>query len=130
MNALTRIHAGLVRGGVLLDLHPTAPDAHVEGGGASLGFLGDAEFLAMERAADAGLDEAVRAGLFTLEKELTLVVVDRFDSAEELLTYASGRRGSRVPETIPPRVRAASHPFEVHHTLVLRRLRALEPVSE
>lgn len=124
VNALTRINRALVPGGVLLDLHPAAPDAYVACGGVALGNLDDGEFLETVRATEARLEEAIGLGLFSLERELRLVVADRFDSAEELLERAFARRGSRVPPALPPRVRASAAPFELRHHVVLRRARA------
>jgi len=126
VDALRRLHEGLAASGILLDLHPTAPGAYAVAGGRTLGAFDDRDFLALVRSTEQGLEEAVALGLFEPERELKLVVVDRFESADELLDRAYGRRLARVPRLLASEMRAAAEaPFEIRHPVVLRRLRAL-----
>ncbi|HEX2044862.1 MAG TPA: hypothetical protein VHF23_04440 [Gaiellaceae bacterium] len=125
MHALGRIHRSLVPDGVLLDVHPVPPDPDVTGGSGVLGRLDDGEFFGSVRATEAGVDEAVALGLFRLEEERWLDVVERFQSPDALLARAAERGGSRVPLELPAKVRSAPPPHDIRHHVVLRRLRAL-----
>lgn len=125
MNALRRIHRSLVPGGLLLDVHPTPPDAFIVCGRAILGTFDEEEFHGRVRATEAALDETLLLGWFTLETQRRHLTTDRFDSAGELLERAFERRGSRLPEELIPRIEAAAPPFEIRHHVVLHRLRAL-----
>jgi hypothetical protein len=127
VNALSRIHKALVPGGVLLDLHPTVPFATAEAGGATLGRFDEREFVATVRATEAGMEEAVRIGLFEQERELRFDVLDRFEDADELLETVAEWDGFHIPKALARRIRAAPVPIDIRERVVLRRLRALEP---
>ena len=125
MNALSRIHRAVERGGVLLDLHPTVPFGTLEAGGVPLGPLDAREFDGLIEATEAQLAETVRQGLFAPEEEVTFEVVERFDTADELLEKVDGWLGVSVPDALASRVRAGEPPFDVRERVVLRRFRVL-----
>lgn len=125
VNALSRIHKALKRGGVLLDLHPTAPFATVEGGGARLGPLDEGDFMEIVAATEAGLNETLRMGLFALEKTRTFDVVERFDTADELVDAVRDWVGVSIPSGVAERIRASAHPFDVRERVLLQRFRVL-----
>jgi hypothetical protein len=123
VNALSRIHRMVKQGGVLLDLHPTKPFATVEADGVSLGALDEHEFMRIVRATERGLAEVVRAGLFALEEAVTFDVIERFDSAADLVEKVNGWEGVRVPRALATRARSGEPPFDVRERVVLQRFR-------
>jgi hypothetical protein len=125
VNALTRIHRSLVPGGTLLDLHPTLPFATAEARGSSFGAFEEREFMAMVAETEAGVDEVVGRGLFALERELAFDVLERFDSAGELLETVSGWEGFHVSARLARRIRSAAPPVDVRERVVLSRFRAI-----
>lgn len=124
MHALRRIHEGLAPGGILLDMHPVPPSARAEVHGVSLGEFDDAEFMATVAATEAGLEETVQAGLFTLEAELEFDWLERFDTGAELIEAARDWDGCRVPEPVEERIQEAAVPVDIWERVVLRRFRA------
>lgn len=124
VNALSRIHTAVRKGGILLDLHPTKPFATVEAGGVPLGSLDESEFMEIVAATEAGLDATVRLGLFILEDAVGFDVLERFDSADELVRKVDDDWfGVLVPEAVARAVRAASAPFDLRERVVLQRFR-------
>ncbi len=123
MDALSQIHRTVKRSGILLDLHPTKPFATVEAAGVSLGAVDEREFMRTVDKTERGLAEVVRRGLFAPEEEITFDVVERFDSAAELIETVDGWDGVRVPRALARRVRSGNPPFDVRERVVLRRFR-------
>jgi 2-polyprenyl-6-methoxyphenol hydroxylase-like FAD-dependent oxidoreductase len=126
VNALSRIHRALKTGGFLLDLHPTKPFATVEAGGVGLGALDELELMELVAETEAGLDETVQSGLFTLEKAVRFDVLERFDSADELVRRVDDDWfGASVPKPVARAVRAGDAPFDIRERVVLQRFRVL-----
>lgn len=125
MNALSRIHKALKKEGVLLDLHPTKPFATVEGAGVRLGALDESDFMQVVAATEAGLDETLRLGLFALEKRCTFDVVERFDTADDLVDAVADWLGVSIPNRVADRVRASAPPFDIRERVLLQRFQVL-----
>jgi hypothetical protein len=125
VNALSRIHKALKKGGVLLDLHPTTPFATVEGGGVPLGALDESDFMEIVAATEASLRQTLQMGLFALEEAQTLDVVERFDTADELVDAAGDWVGVSIPDEIAASVRASASPFDIRERVLLQRFRVL-----
>ena len=125
MNALSRIHKALKKEGVLLDLHPTKPFATVEGAGVRLGALDESDFMQIVAATEAGLNETLRLGLFALEKRCTFDVVERFDTADELVDAVADWLGVCIPNRVAERVRASAPPFDIRERVLLQRFQVL-----
>jgi hypothetical protein len=124
VNALSRIHRAVKKGGLLLDLHPTKPFATVEAGGLNLGSLDEREFMAIVTETEAGLADTVQLGLFALEDAIEFDVLERFDSADELVRKVDDDWiGVSVPASIARAVRAGSAPFHIRERVVLQRFR-------
>ncbi len=122
MHALRHAHELLVPGGTMLDLHPLTEE-QVEAGGRRLGVIEEPAFVSTSLPnAEARLAEAIRAGLYTLEREVEFDVLQHFDEAEELLE-AKEERLAELPALVRG-IRAASPPFVTREHVVLRRLRA------
>jgi hypothetical protein len=125
VNALRNVHRMLVPRGILLDLHPIAPpDARAESHGVDLGALDQRVFAETVRQTEAGLEAAVRRGLFAPETRRELDVIERFETADELLETVGAWKKTRIPPDVAKRIRAADPPVDVRERLVLRRLRA------
>jgi hypothetical protein len=125
VHALKRIHAVLVPGGILLDLHPAPPNATAESGGRSLGAFDEREFMQVVAATEAGLEETVGRGLFAPDREIRFDVLERFEDAAELLETVASWEGFRVPPVLSRRVRSARPPIDIRERVVLRRLRTV-----
>jgi hypothetical protein len=124
VNALSRIHKAVKKGGALLDLHPTKPFATVEAGGSSLGSLDEGEFMELVAETEEKLEQTVRRGLFELEDSVTFDVLERFDSPEELVRKVDNDWvGVTVPERVAQAVRAGSPPFDIREGVLLQRFR-------
>jgi hypothetical protein len=100
VDALTRLHAALVPGGVLVDTQPVSPRLPVTLGGEPIGELEDDEWLEIVAAVDAEIDEVLGAGLFELRREERYVVVHEFGSGRECLDIVAGWAGTTVPELV------------------------------
>ena len=124
MNALSRIHRAVKNGGSLLDLHPTKPFATVEAGGLSLGPLDEQEFIGLVAETEARLDETVERGLYAFEVAITLDVLERFESPDELVRKVDEDWfGVSVPEEVARAVRSANPPYDIRERVLLRRFR-------
>ncbi len=125
MNALRRIHRGLVRDGVLLDLQPMLANAPVVTADGVLGRLDEREFRAFADRVNLALEETIRAGLFAHDREVDLDVVHRFHEVAELLAEVGTWTGTAVPAALRRRLQRSRSPFDVHEGARLRRLRVL-----
>jgi len=125
VNALSRIHKALKKEGVLLDLHPTKPFATVEGAGVRLGALDESDFMQVVAATEAGLNETLRLGLFALEKRRTFDVVERFDTADDLVDAVADWLGVSIPNRVAERVRASAPSFDIRERVLLQRFQVL-----
>jgi hypothetical protein len=124
VNALERIHRCLVRGGLLLDMHPVPPAARAVGREGDLGAFGEDEFFDVVRATEAGLDQLVRRGLFVPGAERTFESRERFDTATDLLETVAEWDGFVVPRELERRIRAAGTRLDITETVVLREFGA------
>ena len=101
------------------------PFATVEAGSVSLGAVDEREFMHLVKETEAGLTETVRRALFALEEAAAFDVIERFDTADELVDKVNGWEGVRVPEPVARKVRSGEPPFDVRERVVLQRLRVL-----
>ena len=86
MNVLRDTHEALVPGGRLLDFHPVVPPwARVVANGRTVGPIEEPEFPDQLRAAEAGMDEVVRRGLFRHIAARTRELREHYDDADELM---------------------------------------------
>ena len=100
VDALTRIHAALVPGGVLVDTQPVGPRLPVTLDGESIGELEDEEWLEIVAAVDAEIEKVLAAGVFELRHEERYSVVHEFGSGRECLDVVAGWAGTNVPEDV------------------------------
>jgi hypothetical protein len=123
VNALRRIHRGLVRGGILLDLQPTLANAPVVNADGELGRLDEREFRAFADRVNLKLEETISAGLFADEREVVVDLVHRFNGAADLVTEVATWTGTTVPAELVRGLELSKPPFDVHEGARLRQLR-------
>jgi len=125
VNALRRIHAVLVSGGVVVDTQPVSARPIVEADGRELGRLDMREWRKTIDAVDALTARTIDDGLFALETQRYFTVADTSDDGPALVATVSGWQGTSVPEALARRIAAATPPISVHQEVRLRVLRAL-----
>jgi hypothetical protein len=104
VDALTRIHAALVPGGVLVDTQPVGLRLPVALYGEPIGELEDDEWLETVAAVDREVDKTLAAGLFELRHEELYTVVHEFGSGRECLDVVDGWAGTSIPEEVAARL--------------------------
>ena len=119
---LSRIHAALVPGGVVVDTQPVGPRILVRVGDEPAGELEEDEWLETVAAVDAGVEEAIDAGLFELQHEERYALVHSFDSGSEALEEASSWAGTRIPKEVAERLEATHGSVEIEVEIRLRLL--------
>ena len=127
MNVLRDTHRALSPGGLLLDFHPVSPPwPRVVARGDELGELRVEQFLADLRAAEAGMRETVRLGLFEDVADRTREIAEHYDEASELVdAWASDDEAWMTPD-LEARLRSTSGPVSVVERVVFRLYRRLE----
>jgi len=120
VDALTRIHAALVPGGLLVDTQPVSLREPVALGGEPIGELEDDEWLEMVAAVDAELEKTLGAGLFERRHEEHYRVVHEFGSGTECLDEVGSWVGTRVPPDVAARLEQGSGRATVEHDVRLR----------
>jgi hypothetical protein len=125
VDALTRIHAALVPGGVLVDTQPVSLRLPVTLGGKPIGDLEDDEWLETIAAVDAEIEKAIAAGLFEPGHEERYRVVHEFDSGNECLEVVGNWGGTHVPAEIASRLAQEPGRASVEHDVRLRLLSRL-----
>jgi hypothetical protein len=124
VDALQRIHGSLEPGGTLIDTQPLSPRPHVCANGQTLGRVDMREWSRTIEAVDARVDEAVDAGLYSIEREQRLMVADSWDGARESAEMIGGWKGTRLSAALERRILAASPPLTITQEVRLRVLRA------
>ena len=120
MNVLRDTHQALVPGGDLLDFHPVVPPwASVEAGGRTVGHIDEPDFPEQLRAAEAGMDEAVRLGLFRHVASRARRLREHYDDARELIDTWE------LEGDLERRLRTVDGPVDVVDKVVFRLYRAV-----
>jgi hypothetical protein len=120
VDALTRIHAALIPGGVLVDTQPVSLRLPVTLGGEPIGELEDGEWLEMVATVDVEIHKAAAGGLFELRHEERYPVVHEFGSGSECLDEVSSWAGTTVPADIAARLAQGPGAATVEHDVRLR----------
>ncbi|HKN63141.1 MAG TPA: hypothetical protein VJV76_02305 [Gaiellaceae bacterium] len=123
VDALSRLQAALVPGGVLVDTQPVSLRLPVALDEEPIGELEDDRWLEMVAAVDAEVDKALAAGLFELRHEERYGIVHEFDSGDECLDVVDSWAGTTVPATVAARLEGASVRTTVEHDVRLRLYR-------
>ena len=122
VDALSRMHAALVPGGMLVDTQPVAPLLPVALGGDPVGELDDEEWLETIAAVDGETDKALTGGLFELRHEERYIVVHEFGFGGECLEVVTKWAGTRVPAGVAARLEDGSGRATVDQETRLRLL--------
>ena len=122
VDALTRIHAALVPGGVLVDTQPVGPRLPVTLDGEPIGELEDEEWLEIVAAVDTEIEKVLAAGVFELRHEERYSVVHEFGSGRECLDVVGGWAGTNVPEDVGARLEGGNARTTVEQDTRLRLL--------
>lgn len=122
VDALTRLHAALVPGGVLVDTQPVSARLPVALDGEPVGELEDDEWLETVAAVDAELEKALAAGLFALRHEERYAIVHEFGSGDECLEVVGSWAGTEVPAEVTASLQHVSARTTVEHDVRLRLL--------
>ena len=104
VDALKRIYAALVPGGVLVDTQPVSLRLPVALDGEPVGELEDDEWLETVAAVDREVEMTLAGGLFELRHEELYTVVHEFGSGRECLDVVGGWAGTSVPEQVAARL--------------------------
>lgn len=123
VDALTRLHAALVPGGVLVDTQPVSLRLPVTLGGEPIGELEDDEWLETVAAVDDQIAKTVAAGVFELSHEERYGIVHEFGTGDECLEVAGSWAGTTVPAEVAARLEGAALPTTVEHDVRLRLFR-------
>jgi hypothetical protein len=122
VDALTRLHAALVPGGVLVDTQPIGLRLPVALDGEPIGELDDDEWLEIVAAVDTEFEKGLAAGLFELRHEERYVVVHEFGSGLECLEVVAGWAGTDAPEEVATCLEGAAARATVDQETRLRLL--------
>ena len=122
VDALTRLHAALVPGGLLVDTTPVSLRLPVALDDEPIGELEDDVWLETVAAVDTEIEQALAAGLFWLKHEERYVVVHEFGSGAECLDVVAGWAGTNVPEEVAARLRGSDSRVTVEQDTRLRLL--------
>jgi len=120
VDALTRIHAALAAGGVLVDTVPVSLRLPVSLDGEPVGELEDEEWLETVAAVDSELKKVVEAGLFQLSHEERYGIVHEFGSGDECLEVVGSWGGTSIPAGVAARLERAAARTTVEHDVRLR----------
>jgi hypothetical protein len=125
VNALRRLHAALVPGGLVVDTQPVSARPPVEAGRIELGTLDMRDWQRTIDAVDGIVGETVDSGLFSVEDERRFVVVDTADDGRAFVETVMGWQGTTVPDALARRMAEATPPIRVLQEVRLRLLRTV-----
>jgi hypothetical protein len=103
VNALRRVHAVLVPGGLVLDTQPVSAHPPVTAAGRELGTLDMRAWGTTIEAIDRLVAETIGDGLFVLDAEHRFVVTDTFDDGREFVEAVRGWQGTRISRALARR---------------------------
>jgi hypothetical protein len=112
----------------MLEIHPTGDEFAVRAGARGLGFVDTSAFDRVLEAMEDGVRQVVADGLFVELQTLRRHVIERFDTAAELLEEAERWENLRLPSALRRRLRSAHEsPVELIDTVVYRLFRKGSP---
>lgn len=119
VRALRKVHAALAPGGVLIDLRPLA-GVELAGADGPLGPVDDGGMMSGYRAADDGLAELAREGLFAPVAGGETLYVERYDTHAAMVERMAGAERLHATPELIERAARATLPLEVRHLVALR----------
>ena len=128
MHVLRQVQRSLRDDGLMLEIHPTGDEFAVRAGARGLGFVDTSAFDRVLEAMEDGVRQVVADGLFVELQTLRRHVIERFDTAAELLEEAERWENLRLPSALRRRLRSAHEsPVELIDTVVYRLFRKGSP---
>jgi hypothetical protein len=125
VNALRRVHAALVTGGLVVDTQPISARPAVETGAGRVGHLDMRDWCKIINSVDERTAQTIDEGLWADGGECRYVVTDTFGEGAELVETVKGWQGTLISNALSRRLRAATGQAYVHQDVRLRVLRAL-----
>jgi hypothetical protein len=125
VNALHRIHAAVVPGGLVLDMQPVAARPPVETNGLRLGSLDMREWRELIDDVTELVELTIADGLFAEETGRAYEVLETFDDGDELVETVRDWTGTKISHALSARVRRANPPLAIREGVRVRVLRAL-----
>jgi hypothetical protein len=125
VNALRRIHAALVPGGLVVDTQPVSPRPRVTTPTGELGALDMRGWAEIIEAVDEQTALAIAEGLFAVDTQPNFVVADTFDSGPAVVETVKNWQGTTVPRPLAARLARQGGVVRVHQDVRLRLLRVL-----
>lgn len=122
VDALRLLHDALVPDGKVVDTQPLSPRPGVFTAGRRIGSLDMSEWLRTIASADAEIEQVLAEGVFALDAEERFFVTDSFDSGSECLDEVREWAGTKLPQELEPKIRAAAAPVTVEQEVRLRLL--------
>ena len=123
VDALSRLHAALAPGGVLVDTQPVSLRLPVFLDGKPIGELEDDAWLETVAAVDDEIAKAVAAGVFEPTHEERYGIVHEFGTGDECLEVVGSWAGTTVPAEVAARLDGAAVTTTVEHDVRLRLFR-------
>lgn len=125
MNALCKIHAALVPGSLVIDTQPVSAEPPIEAETGEFATLDMREWALTIEAVDQRIAEAIRAGLFAVEREDRFTVIDEHDDGADFVAVVREWAGTRVDDALAERAGQEHGPVRLHQEVRLRVLRRL-----
>ena len=124
VDALRKLHAVLVPGGIVVDTQPLSSAPPALAGDVRIGALDMSEWAGIIAAVDARVAAVLDSGLFTLESESRFTVTDRYDDGAEFLAYTREYVGTRIPPELERRAAGERRPVHLDQEIRMRLLGA------
>ncbi len=124
MNALRKIHAALVTGGLVIDTQPVSELPVIEGEAGELGRLDMREWAETIAAVDERIAETIAGGLFEIAGERRLLVTDAYDDGADFVAEVREWAGTQIDTAAAECLVAVRTPVRLHQDVRLRVLRA------
>jgi hypothetical protein len=123
VNALRKIHAALVPGGLVIETQPVSAGPAIEAQAGELGRLDMHEWAKTIDAVDERIAQAIRYGLFVVDDERRFIVTDAYDDGAEFVSEVREWAGTHVDDALAERARHEQGPVRLHQEVRLRVLR-------
>ena len=129
MHVLRQVHRALKPRGLLLDVHPLGNEIPVLAGERGVGFVDTRKFRAILEAMNKCVQQVISEDLFKELRTLRRHVVERYDTAQEVLEEADSWENLRLPAPVRRRLQETeAKPIEFIDTVRYRLLGKREKV--
>lgn len=125
MNALRKIHAALVPGGLVIDTQPVSACPLIEADAGELGTLDMREWARTIDVVDRLVEQTISGGRFAVEEQRRFVVTDAYDTGAEFVAEVREWAGTHIDDAFAERVAMERLPVRLHQEVRLGVLRTL-----